>query len=123
MFRRPPRSNRTDNPVPYSPLFRSLAQREEHVYHFAPVAERQRCGSAEVVCQRLADEVQRLDVRGFFGREVEPACRLAQRAQQEGLALPPPAGHDAERCARSEEHTSELQSLMRISYAVFCLKQ
>src|SRR3546814_7771705 len=38
--------------------------------------------------------------------------------------LPPAVGHDeGDVCRRSEEHTSELQSLMRISYAVFCLKK
>src|SRR3546814_3722740 len=41
-----------------------------------------------------------------------PACHLGERR-----------GHETSRCARSEEHTSELQSLMRISYAVFCLKK
>src|SRR3546814_7923656 len=60
------------------------------------------------------------------GREVQP--RAEKLAPEEGDLLPF-GGEEAlaslvadERLARSEEHTSELQSLMRISYAVFCLK-
>src|SRR3546814_3503084 len=49
----------------------------------------------------------------------------AARARRGSDRAPAPAGHIADRPARdrSEEHTSELQSLMRISYAVFCLKK
>src|SRR3546814_5011098 len=62
---------------------------------------------------------------------VEPACPDLQSgpsaAQAWGHArhggLEPPTPWVTTRCSRSEEHTSELQSLMRISYAVFCLKK
>src|SRR3546814_6569107 len=46
---------------------------------------------------------------------------LRRSAESQSLPLRPPAGNH--RTCRSEEHTSELQSLMRISYAVFCLKK
>src|SRR3546814_7123296 len=72
--------------------------------------------------------------RGGRGRRLPPgrlyraACRSAAAAQGPGKAARhecrgPPARRFADRAGRSEEHTSELQSLMRISYAVFCLKK
>src|SRR3546814_6649098 len=97
MIRRPPVTTRTDTLFPYTTLFRSGREVVELR------AAQQRVG-AVVAGQRDAQVVvggQRLfDQRGQL--------RIA-----EGLP---------ER-RRSEEHTSELQSLMRISYAVFCLKK
>src|SRR3546814_8730142 len=49
--------------------------------------------------------------------------RRTVRGRPESAARPEAAGENRRRLARSEEHTSELQSLMRISYAVFCLKK
>src|SRR3546814_3838314 len=92
MIRRPPRSTRTDTLCPYTTLFRS---------HEYPCAARQ----GEQLLDRL---VQR--------------ARVAAREIATGSAV---IGHEqcvADERRRSEEHTSELQSLMRISYAVFCLK-
>src|SRR3546814_1835423 len=102
MIRRPPRSTRTDTLFPYTTLFRSPD-------------------------------------RGQYGRTEPGRCRLRAiharppRSSRRDDADPARAWHDqAGRagaldtdCAvdRSEEHTSELQSLMRISYAVFCLKK
>src|SRR3546814_11003252 len=93
MIRRPPRSTRTDTLFPYTTLFRSLAG-----------GDRGR-GPAQAAAPRL--------VRG-------PGDLV-----RAGVVLPAPErGRRADRDrARSEEHTSELQSLMRISYAVFCLKK
>src|SRR3546814_1647145 len=93
MIRRPPRSTRTDTLFPYTTLFRSQ--------HPLP---------------------------GELGRLVEGIPELARdlRTQQQFMfsaceqLADFKAGEDME---RSEEHTSELQSLMRISYAVFCLKK
>src|SRR3546814_3688669 len=63
-------------------------------------------------------------VPGFVGCEVKDAIghiqRLAEMDGQQGVARRHGTIHPSE---RSEEHTSELQSLMRISYAVFCLKK
>src|SRR3546814_4922925 len=93
MIRRPPRSTRTDTLFPYTTLFRSVADR--------------RHGQARV----LVVEVGPAGV--VVGREDEHLVHAAGRGLRE---------HGPE-VLRSEEHTSELQSLMRISYAVFCLKK
>src|SRR3546814_4250314 len=104
MIREPPTSTRTYTPLPYTTLFRSLAH--------APLARRdeQHPGGALGIGERdgaaLGMAVGGLAARGGGWVAVQ---LLAQR----GALL---VGH------RSEEHTSELQSLMRISYAVLCLK-
>src|SRR3546814_1008279 len=96
MIRRPPRSTRTDTLFPYTTLFRSR-----------PVGDRLRLGP------RFEGIAQRVHIRiGSDTRIPKQIPRPAARAA---------AFEDA--IARSEEHTSELQSLMRISYAVFCLKK
>src|SRR3546814_5751918 len=96
MIRRTPRSTRTDTLLPYTTLFRS-----EGALHLQL--------SRDEDAERRASDAQRL---------ADPDLRRAGAAQ-EGRDESPP---DAE-ARRSEEHTSELQSLMRISYAVFCLKK
>src|SRR3546814_2244951 len=115
MIRRPPRSTRTDTLFPYTTLFRSRQPEKRH----APGAAGH----------------DRLPVGG------RPVERGARGPADDGCAQPGEAagarhaaaavdGHDAvddrgllPDVRRSEEHTSELQSLMRISYAVFCLKK
>src|SRR3546814_2359559 len=103
MIRRPPRSTRTDTLFPYTTLFRSVGvgQRLVLAHHAAQLAGQ--VVEAGFLCGVL--EFQRRSVRGNLGR------RVVDRRQAE-------SEHQ-----RSEEHTSELQSLMRISYAVFCLKK
>src|SRR3546814_7662151 len=103
MIRRPPRSTRTDTLFPYTTLFRS-----ERCPRAG--ADRRRHQVGPVPLPRLAP-------RGHGGPH--PSERLpALRHDGEGGRLPArPA------VPRSEEHTSELQSLLRISYAVFCLKK
>src|SRR3546814_5342402 len=97
MIRRPPRSTRTDTLFPYTTLFRSaLAQGGRAV--------RGRRGA------RLGKPHRRRP--GGARRRPRPAIHPRQRDRCGGG-----------RRLRSEEHTSELQSLMRISYAVFCLKK
>src|SRR3546814_6922257 len=98
MIRRPPRSTRTDTLFPYTTLFRSEWQR---VLDHGDGAERRLRG----------DRGRAGDRRAARRAGAAPSLRLVQE-----LAV------HADR-ARSEEHTSELQSLMRISYAVFCLKK
>src|SRR3546814_12086748 len=99
MIRRPPRSTRTDTLFPYTTLFRSLP--------------RNRCNSSG-----------RKTRESLAFRTAPPSSRNSQEG-----AAPPLSGaftcknRFAGNCGRSEEHTSELQSLMRISYAVFCLKK
>src|SRR3546814_2970477 len=88
-------------------------------------------GAREVGKARLAAEIVEIGVdrRALEpGREPEPAHRLLTDHRGIAPAQPPRAPRlaDQRRAVidqRSEEHTSELQSLMRISYAVFCLKK
>src|SRR3546814_9814930 len=94
MIRRPPRSTRTDTLFPYTTLFRSEA------------------GTVITLFARLEHEAH------FTRQTVRPRREDLRRARQHrGMGIVPAGVH------RSEEHTSELQSLMRISYAVFCLKK
>src|SRR3546814_4480427 len=97
MIRRPPRSTRTDTLFPFTTLFRSL---QEFIEQRVELQRR------ILVAARVGDD-------GAPAGRADPAHRVGQGG--------PLHGHMAG--ARSEEHTSELQSLMRISYAVFCLKK
>src|SRR3546814_4540255 len=100
MLRRPPRSTRTATLFPYTTLFRS--------YHRGRHSAQQRLAGL------VHDAVLTVDHAGVLGH------RLAALAQQSHHQA---AGEHRHAHERSEEHTSELQSLMRISYAVFCLKK
>src|SRR3546814_3385561 len=100
MLRRPPRSTRTDTLFPYTTLFRSPRPLREadldlHLPHLAQV----------IIGQPAVDLV---DGKGRREYEIHRSTRTALLCSLH---------------KRSEEHTSELQSLMRISYAVFCLKK
>src|SRR3546814_7726656 len=106
MIRRPPRSTRTDTLFPYPTLFRSDAVGlGEDVDQRRPVGEQVRHHQAEQRLQVLA--------RDEAGAHVALECRRVR----------PLLATRARHARRSEEHTSELQSLMRNSYAVFCLKK
>src|SRR3546814_6920925 len=120
MIRRPPRSTRTDPLFPYTTLFRSgdIAVLQQHV--------------GDLVADP-ADRVQR-DARILEDHRHLAAADVAQHGFRRGQQVeaaetggagrhPPGRIEDAHHGIRSEEHTSELQSLMRISYAVFCLKK
>src|SRR3546814_4894902 len=108
MIRRPPRSTRTDTLFPYTPLFR--APRDRHI-----AAHRRGLGR-----RGPRERRPRRDVRGRrAAAQLEPRAQAAAvRRRAAGHA---PLGRGLE--GRSEEHTSALQSLLRISYAVFCLKK
>src|SRR3546814_7006282 len=118
MIRRPPRSTLTDPHFPYTTLFRSRRYRglmtsgvgsapgyvgvnyyDSHQHHCPPVEESCDVSTPENVC-----------LRHGAGRSADTTSRNFDGKGRMNLD-------------RSEEHTSELQSLMRISYAVFCLKQ
>src|SRR3546814_9164625 len=98
MTRRPPRSTRTDTLFPYTTLFRSERLLDLAGQHFEPLTDDR-------------DQLRARNPRSLalvFGgdrRDIDHVVVVAR-------------AH-----IRSEEHTSELQSLMRISYAVFCLKK
>src|SRR3546814_2107222 len=98
MIRRPPRSTRTDTLFPYTTLFRSPAS-GDHGNTPSPIS------CAIGISSRSTVRSVRL-----YG-----SCSAANDVQPRSSAIA------CIRDARSEEHTSELQSLMRISYAVFCL--
>src|SRR3546814_2555734 len=125
MIRRPPGPTRTDTLCPYTTLFRSAAHR----------------GRAQRAAEHRAHVV--LELRGFrafdapvagvvhprrelVGQQFAVAAEQLQREHAdvvEFFGKPPRVVERGRRQRRSEEHTSELQSLMRISYAVFCLKK
>src|SRR3546814_6289347 len=120
MIRRPPRSTRTDTLFPYTTLFRSLARHaaRQQAPERAQQGERQR----EPACLRQPPQGEAAARQPLHRRprQVEAPCRRAPgpltRAVVQCLERRPQQ-------RRSEEHTSELQSLMRISYAFFCLKK
>src|SRR3546814_945847 len=102
MIRRPPRSTRTDTLVPYTTLFRSCRP----LFRVPAGRSGQESGPQGAPAERPAPEVLR-------------ALRRLSDSRHRLRSADPPRRHRY----RSEEHTSELQSLMRISYAVFCLKK
>src|SRR3546814_2848231 len=110
MLRRPPRSTRTDTLFPYTTLFRSLLR------NFGR-------GGIHLLC--LCGFRRRID---GSGGDKESAAEYADWPYRFAEYLhhflhARRSRRDRQRRSRSEEHTSELQSLMRISYAVFCLKK
>src|SRR3546814_10475729 len=120
MLRRPPRSTRTDTLFPYTTLFRS----------FTPFGEGRGAKRAARAWLRLLDDTAARNEFITPGVELEHLREIGTRAlpcllmyAEHSRALR--SGEQLRALlpqARSEEHTSELQSLMRISYAVFCLK-
>src|SRR3546814_4487792 len=112
MIRRPPRSTRTDTLFPYTTLFRS-----HHRRAVAPQTDFDRRARPPIF-DRVADQiVQKLEkLIPVAGNRRQPRLGVDQH-------LPFSLGQPVAQRVRSEEHTSELQSLMRISYAVFCLKK
>src|SRR3546814_4996390 len=115
---RPPRSTRTDTPVPYTTLFRSGSFRAsaggDYEVQLASVrqsadAERERGRLSAAFPELLGAMDLRVQQASLEGAGIFYRVRSGALAELD--------------VARSEEHTSELQSLMRISYAVFCLKK
>src|SRR3546814_10354313 len=110
MIRRPPRSTRTDTLFPYTTLFRSHDHVEQHQVRRLLGCDRQRflaaVGGDDLVAVAREQGADHAEVGWLVVDDQDAAGGVGR------------SGH-----ARSEEHTSELQSLMRISYAVFCLKK
>src|SRR3546814_1819539 len=103
MIQRPPRSTRTDTLFPYTTLFRSAGSGRDHG-QFAQTLDRYRHGA-------------RTRRRGDAGRARQLRYRHVQGADRRIGGAHPHRDH-----RRSEENTSEIKTLMRITYAVFCLK-
>src|SRR3546814_2996830 len=133
MIRRPPISTRTDTLFPYTTLFRSCraacgslsvpplensacpprgTRRRQAARHRVDFGQR-----GQIVVEQFGQDRLRRP-RRHRARKAEAQMAFGIEAQGEGRLV---AGALASR--RSEEHTSALQSLMRISYAVFCLKK
>src|SRR3546814_14889799 len=108
MIRRPPRSTRTDTLFPYTTLFRS-----------AQVPPREPEGLAEADPHPLGDGPG----CGEVGARQPEHELVATDPGDDVVAAELPLQRPSDVAQRSEEHTSELQSLMRISYAVFCLQK
>src|SRR3546814_5281490 len=122
MIRRPPGSTRTDTLFPYTTLFRSVDPGDFHELLIAQIVAKAdhhaRDGVAAHGDAILADGEDMFDQVVAEQLLERGADALAGRDQGSGT------GHQRSIVpVRSEEHTSELQSLMRISYAVFCLKK
>src|SRR3546814_1316830 len=105
MIRRPPRSTRTATLLPYTTLFRSLV--------YLPPEESRARAAGMLYENRPTDGVDWRERLQAFVAETDRVFDLLDGVMPEIAWLDD----------RSEEHTSELQSLMRISYAVFCLKK
>src|SRR3546814_6248679 len=129
MTRRPPRSTRTDTLFPYTTLFRSLVGdrpvvRVDPVTRF-PARDAQRLEGPHPCrrtgrCRIVGELVPGDELIAVEG-DVLPRSGTPGDREVLGHVRDLDAHHEAH-LERSEEHTSELQSLMRISYAVFCLK-
>src|SRR3546814_9853509 len=102
MIRRPPRSTRTDTLFPYTTLFRS---------------PKQSCDAVKFILKHS-------DTKAIFVGPMPDADEFMSAVPEGTIRIGFPY-EGVSHCdhQRSEEHTSELQSLMRISYAVFCLKK
>src|SRR3546814_3351098 len=123
MIRRPPRSTRTDTLFPYTTLFRSKTAKivvDQYGGEFPRDVEKltelpgiglSTAGAIASISMGLRAPILDGNVKRV----------LARFTAQEGYPGEPKVAKQL--WARSEEHTSELQSLMRISYAVFCLKK
>src|SRR3546814_1558034 len=113
MIRRPPRSTRTDTLFPYTTLFRSLKKKGTFCSRNQSCLYHSMC----MVSWRFSNLAIKENVHfvAVQFHNVGCGCYFTLRRATSSTGRRP--------FDRSEEHTSELQSLMRISYAVFCLKK
>src|SRR3546814_4241569 len=120
MIRRPPRSTRTDTLFPYTTLFRSL-----DAIHPRAGARQDACAEHRNREQGQSHAQPKREQRQAAGQRAAGLADIEQRAGKwrSHARSHQQRGQEPERGGRSEEHTSELQSLMRNSYAVFCLKK
>src|SRR3546814_3331193 len=107
MIRLPPRSTRTDTLFPYTTLFRSCILKAHNEYNLDKKMDKNAIKQALIVLERHHIDEAEMKYEDFL---------MGNLLDREEIVDQDDQSH------RSEEHTSELQSLMRISYAVFCLK-
>src|SRR3546814_3229836 len=144
MVRRPPRSTRTDTLFPYTTLFRSCRHRRSSAISGGDISMRIAPETPHTDCcagsqgppspppavpkhDALKDERISYAIRYAHYEPRAQDYRRGHRRTRPIALRGARTRHHADELARSglrsEEHTSELQSLMRISYAVFCLKK
>src|SRR3546814_9937095 len=119
MIRLPPRSTRTDTLIPYTTLFRSRTTsptRPPPPQHRPPPRPLHPPRPRRLRPPPRPPSRALLRLRSSRRSSPAPSSRSARRASPSSSATGPPS-------RRSEEHTSALQSLMRLSYAAFCLKK
>src|SRR3546814_6764863 len=136
MNRRPPRSTRTDTLFPYTTLFRSLClprtewncrssdcarERRGKLYTSGGFVGRSLIG--DLPDEHLNGSFQQMDMISDLGERLVYSAHLFRCIVGGSADVVHSAGRCRGQYRRSEAHTSELQSLMRISYAVFCLKK
>src|SRR3546814_7741519 len=117
MIRRPPRSTRTDTLFPYTTLFRSILQPDKLVRPRRP-------GNTGTDRTKVEFDAPAVD-DGIEAIAAEQPLPLQMRADQRQMRFSPAGGAQIRQhiLVRKEEQTFALQSLMRISYAVFCLQK
>src|SRR3546814_9745507 len=123
MIRRPPRSTRTDTLFPYTTLFRSPADRHGILRQRLGVVGAQDQEAEHERHDPHRDEENQFKPEHLPPRALGEFAAAAEGAEHPGAFLDQRRRDDRPHAERSEEHTSELQSLMRLSYAVFCLKK
>src|SRR3546814_4708555 len=140
MIRRPPRSTRTDTLFPYTTLFRSPVATRSRApaktskapatrFRTAPTTDRRSSSDGQEPEKRRRRQphrgagAQQGNPRVYRGRQGREECGKGAQGGRQRRAIITGKSREGGPEERSEEHTSELQSLMRISYAVFCLKK
>src|SRR3546814_7092756 len=120
MIRRPPRSTRTDTLFPYTTLFRSFNRKDPGYIDNVTTGEKNvndnHARGGQITALWKATDSVSVKLSALYQRA--KADGSSEEVRVAGLTA-----YQQNYILRSEEHTSELQSLMRISYAVFCLKK
>src|SRR3546814_3923115 len=123
MIRRPPKSTRTDTLFPYTTLFRSVvAAILNRRGSLGPAPGKRSRGELVLEALDHADALTAAEALAELDPRAYRSFNLVVADNRDAYWLCN-RGEPDSRVVRSEEHTSELQSLMRISYAVFCLKK
>src|SRR3546814_7003715 len=127
MIRLPPRSKRTDTLFPYTTLFRSATafsgdgESIARTILAATVMQALETVAPSVAAQRAIERLERSGGEaGVIVIDRQGRIGIAHNSRHFAVAV---AGRWLDQPTRSEEHTSALQSLMRISYSVFCLQK